>query len=334
MSYEIVYNSDVVLSNNSDLTAYCIFYDRVLLPYTSPTADECLEFSRPIGSKSAPVLSAFALSGLIYQDEEGNNRAMEEDVQQWEQENISLFRENVISRLDPPTVEIFSHLETGIELPSAFHSLLRRANAELNSYDSTEERFYFRQDQVTHLLRTDIALPQVFLTASKQPSREILKACEAKQIFTYFLPKTNALRVDQILEVREKVKSTREGFSFHLQKLSKDVESQLKGSESLEEIMRFSRNVIETQLIPDYKEYVRQLSAERAGFWGKVLDSTTKLLQIDAAPWTPKFYGELMKVLGLSILTPISERKQNLSNASQAYQFMYAIEKQLALQRP
>lgn len=87
--------------------------------------------------------------------------------------------------------------------------------------------------------------------------------------------------------------------------------------------------MIETKLIPDYREYVRQLRAEKAGFWGKVLDPVTKILQIDAAPWTPKFYGEFIRSLGFGALAAASEKKSRLSNASQAYQFMHNVEKHL-----
>ncbi|WP_168788682.1 hypothetical protein [Paraburkholderia aromaticivorans] len=190
-------------------------------------------------------------------------------------------------------------------------------------------RLVLRQDVVLHLSRTDIKHPQIFLATSKHPAREVLKACEAESVFTYLLPRISLAHPDQILQVREKVKDTREGFSMHLQKLTEGLESKLKGGEQMDEIRRFAQSTIETKLIPDYREYVRQLLAEKAGFWGKILDPTSKLLQIDAAPWTPKFYGEFIKALGFTALAATSEKKQRLSNASQVYQFMHSVEKSL-----
>ena len=268
------------------------------------------------------------VAGLKYENAQGKINDLADDVQRWERLNNVLFREGVLSRLGPPvdspSLESF---EIGMNLPPAFYSLLRHAHAGVRSGTGQGEIHTFRADHVAHFLRTDITQPQIFLTASSRPTREIFKACEAKALFAYILPKTEGLLPEQILEVRAKVKDTREGFSLHLQKLSKDVEARLKGDDSLDGILEFSRSVIETQLIPDYREFVRQLSAERAGFWSKVLDAGSKALQIDAAPWTPKFYGELMKALGLTALVAQSEKKQRLTNVSQAYQFMYQVQR-------
>ena len=57
-----------------------------------------------------------------------------------------------------------------------------------------------------------------------------------------------------------------------------------------------------------------------------MLDSTAKVFQIEAAPWTPKFYGEFLKAIGVAILTTTAERKEKLSNRSQAYHFMRLVE--------
>jgi hypothetical protein len=199
----------------------------------------------------------------------------------------------------------------------------------MSSQGGETEYFYYRQDVVSHLLRRDITQPQIFVSKTAQPVREILKACQAESIFRYLLPRLALVQSDQILEVRRKVKDTREGFSMHLQKLSEGIESKLKGGESLDEIRLLAQSVIETKLIPDYLEFVRQIHAEKAGFWGKILAPIPEILQIDAAPWTPKFYGSLLKSLGLTFLASEAEQKQRLTNASQAYQFMHSAEKSL-----
>jgi len=58
-----------------------------------------------------------------------------------------------------------------------------------------------------------------------------------------------------------------------------------------------------------------------------VLDAFGKLAEIDAAPWTPKFYGSLLKALGMTFITTASEQKDRLSNRYQAFKFMQEIEK-------
>jgi hypothetical protein len=331
MSYDVVYNSDVVLSGNADLATYCIFYDRVLLPHTSEkTVANMLQFTRQNGSDRAPALSAFEVSDLVY-GHDRRSRLVGEDIIAWEEQYRVLFDEGVLSRL-PTTAEDIdwdNQIQSGTPLTPALANLLRMTKGELSARNREYEYFYFRQDVVSHLLRTDITQPQIFVSRTIQPVREILNACEAECAFRYILPQLALVEPDQILEVRRKVKDTREGFSMHLQKLSENIESKLKGGEGLDEIRRLAQSVIETKLIPDYKEYVRQIGAEKAGFWKKVLGPAARILQIDAAPWTPKFYGDFMKSLGLTFLEAESEKKQRRSNASQAYQFMHSAQTHL-----
>jgi hypothetical protein len=144
--------------------------------------------------------------------------------------------------------------------------------------------------------------------------------------FRFVLPRVGELNPEQILEVRNLVKDTREGFSMHLQSLSADVEKQVKEGVSLQEVSDAAESVVETQLIPLFVEYRRQLAAKGGGFWRKVLDPLGRLVQIDAAPWTPRFYGELLRALGVTILTGIEERQERLSNKVQAFQFMKTID--------
>jgi hypothetical protein len=83
---------------------------------------------------------------------------------------------------------------------------------------------------------------------------------------------------------------------------------------------------LETDLIPDYKEFRRQLEAEQAGKIKKVLDVAGKIMEIDAAPWTPKFWGLLLKAFGMSAIETAADQKQRLSNHYQAYELMREVE--------
>jgi hypothetical protein len=113
---------------------------------------------------------------------------------------------------------------------------------------------------------------------------------------------------------------------MHLQSLSGEVEKRIKGGESLKEISAYAEGIAETQLIPAFSEYRRQLAAKRAGFWGKVLDPLGKIEQIDATPCTPKFWGELLRALGFTLLTGVGEQQDRFSNITQAFQFMKTID--------
>jgi hypothetical protein len=186
---------------------------------------------------------------------------------------------------------------------------------------------YIARDLITHLIRNDIDMPQIFTSVKGQPiGREILVALEAEATFKYLLPKLHIFHPTQILELREKVEATREGFTMHLWKLSKGLEEHAKDGTSVLEIADFARNLIETDLLPDYREFRRQLAALNAGKWNKFLDAAGKIIEIDAAPWTPKFYGLLLRALGLSVITAASEQQDSLSNKYQAFKFMSDVE--------
>ena len=109
---------------------------------------------------------------------------------------------------------------------------------------------------------------------------------------------------------------------MHLWKLSKGLEEHCKEDVPVREIARFANNLIETELIPDFKEFRRQLEARGAGKWDKVLDAAGKVAEIDAAPWTPKFWALLLKAMGITIVRSVAEKEDTLSNKYQAFKFM------------
>ncbi len=113
---------------------------------------------------------------------------------------------------------------------------------------------------------------------------------------------------------------------MHLWKLSKGLQEQAKDGTSLADISRSAEDLIKTELIPDYREFQRQLESIRSERWGKVLDAAGRVAEIDAAPWTPKFWALVLKAIGMTALTADSERKEALSNRYQAFQFMSYVE--------
>lgn len=185
---------------------------------------------------------------------------------------------------------------------------------------------YVSDDLVIHLLRTDIEAPQIFTALNGKPGRDILVALEAEATFSYLLPKLHLYHPVQILELREKVAGTREGFTMHLLKLSKGLEERAKENTSIKEIARFADDLIKTELIPDFVEFRRQLKAMEAGRWSKVLDAAGRVAEVDAAPWTPRFWALLLRALGITVVTSGAELKETLSNQYQAFKFMSELE--------
>ncbi len=110
-----------------------------------------------------------------------------------------------------------------------------------------------------------------------------------------------------------------------MQQLSAGIQERADGGADIEEIRKYSQSVVETQLIPDYYEFKRQLRPERLGVAGRVLDVAGRISEIDSAFWTPKFYGDFVKAIGAGVLGELSG-KDGLTNKAQAYKFIRTLE--------
>lgn len=335
------YNSGLIIWDPAYLATLCVFYDQVLLPASGRVAasgahssDSLLAFSRPIDSAQqylcedvSHVVRGPACTPL----QKGNPKLVQfaRLVPEWDDENRVLFDHYVLRRLDPEPSPSLT-LETDVQWQQVTPHLLDldfalRSKGQKEGEEETESILIW-EDLARHLLRADVRAPRIFVGRTGEHNRAALNTLLAHSVFSLLLPKLSALQPDQIVDVRNKVTCSREGFSMHLQALSADVEARIEDGDSLSDVARYAQSVAETKLLPFYAEWKRQLAAERAGFWGQVLDTTSKALEIDAAPWTPQFYGELLKALGFVMLKGIAERKGRLTNESQAYQFMREIE--------
>jgi hypothetical protein len=329
-SLDITYSSDVMISDSEELASLAIFYDRVFLPAaTADSTRNFIEFER--FQDGVLRISASEISGLDVETPQGSVQ-MEELVIRWEHQNRDLFVERVLIRLpepQEPADRLKEWLERGQTISMSFGDLVRYRGA-LPGPGGPDSRFvYIRQDHLRHLLRSDLVGPAVF-AGPNESQREVLKALQALHTFRYLVPCVGTLPPEEILTLREKLSDTREGFAMHLQTLSADVEARIAGGEDINDLSRYAQAVIETKLIPDYYEFKRQLSAERSGFWLKVIEATRKVFEVEVPPWTPKFYGEVLAALGVSFLVSTEARRESLSNRSQAFQFMHKIDEAVA----
>lgn len=332
MQYEVVYNSDLIIVDRDVLSTMCVFYDKVYLPNTKEDS-RGLFIELSVNNKRLPTgVAACSIEGLSFKDETGRMLTGSAEILQWEESVKVLFDESVLQRLGPPKDGPL-RVEQIENVPLAALSLaISSARTPLRAFVyegkpvKADRCIYLRQDHALHFARPDVDLPGVYV-AWKGTSREIMKAVQAEAIFTYLLPALSQLYPEEILAVREKVKDTREGFSMHLQKLSKAIERQLKNEASVPEMSNYARSVVETELIPDYREFVRQLSAEKAGFWSKVLNKVKSLFEIDSPPWSLKFLADLATKLGFTALQTVQSRKDQLSNKSQTFHFMRTLER-------
>lgn len=327
----VVYNSGLCVWNRGILSTLCVFYDEVLLPFSDSPSDFLsaeYEYKGDGFPQRTTIINPFDSNhqSFIHKDLSQIEKS-KISVVKWDELNKPLFSEGVLNRLFKPpfqgTIKVSprdwkSIRPSLINVEERFVGFIetRPLEGEVVSFEIV------RKDLIIHLLRNDVFAPGIFFNKNQETDREILKSLMASSVFKILLPNLERLHPEEILEVRNKVAATREGFSLHLQSLSAEVEKRIKEGDQLKDITRYATSVIETQLIPDYYEFKRQLSAERSGFWCNVLDKFSKVAEISSAPWTPAFYAELLKALGFSFLTGISEHKRLLSNRSQAFQFL------------
>ena len=301
----IVYGSDLIVRDPAELTALCLFYDKIRLPYSRR---EQIWTSDP-----PPEESVFGKMLESY-----------EPIQAWENEHTLLFTEGVLERLNRQTFPNLSREEPDTWGNEQWASILR-AQKKLGP---TESLIGVAFDLGIHLCRSDLKVPQIHSEQSDDLiPREVFKAALAQSTFSYLLPVTTALEPDEILSVREKIKDNREGFSMHLQKLSAMVEGRVDAGDSHEDIATYAQSVIETELIPDYKVFLRQLQAhDKARTANKVLAPLRKVLEIESPVTSIKFWAELAKTLGFDVLKGIAD-DESYTNKNQALQFMRKVDK-------
>jgi hypothetical protein len=341
----VVYSSGLFIHDESLISTLSVLYERVYLPSllgeypADPDTDERHDASeiecRPDLLEVDDIEAEFGQPEM---------RALLENhpylvefynaANAWKSAHSLLFSESVLVRLPSYEEHLFGRLgENEYDDPSwglfeaVLEKFIRTKTKKIARHASTLEKaeVAFVIDLTSHALREDVHLPRIF-DQSQLPNRSALVALEATTAFQYLVPKLNRLKTDEILELRRKVKDTREGFTMHLQKLSKGLDGMLKAGEKPEDLKGYAQNIVETDLIPDYKEFRRQLEAEQAGKIKKVLDVSGKLMEIDAAPWTPKFWGMLLKALGMSAIETAANQKERLTNRYQAYEFMKEVE--------
>jgi len=284
-----------------------------MLPYTAANG-RVLRMVKKKGKFGLPANAGWLEVSEI---QEPVQPIIDEDTAAWDERHRILFDEGVFERLHK--VEGRTSGQTRLKDLSLLFLRSRSTRVTLND----ENDIFIPAALIDNLERDDLDLPSIFTIRQGSSRREIFKAAEALHTFKYLMPGLNRLHPEEILEIRLKVKHLREGFSLHLQRLSAKVESALQEDSGWEEISRIARNVIETELIPDYHEFRRLLTARRIGFWARIFNLAGQIIQINALPWKPAFWSRLPMTLGGLVAGEIKEEKERFSNANLAYRFMH-----------
>lgn len=305
LEHAITYSSDLIIRDSATLASLCVFFDNTYLPHLP--SEHAGILLRVYEHDTEPEVDIIDLPSAG------------EYLHHWDESHRSLFNESVLTRLPAvkQNVEVDrTSLQTILnDLSPNIHGLSRRL---------------YLLARVVHHLRPDQRAPHLIDSVCETPTREGYKWLLAHEAFSYMIPSLNALTPEQILEVRDKVADTREGFAMHLQKLSREVEQHTSAGDSIDSVKQHARSTIETDLIPDFTEFRRQLSAERMGFWAKLLDVASKglrlLIPVARADLADSGFTTLCAIMALT-----GERKkaQN-TNVRLAYRFLDKVSSEVA----
>jgi hypothetical protein len=147
-----------------------------------------------------------------------------------------------------------------------------------------------------------------------------LTALLGKSLFSYQFPHLEWLPTEEILELRELVSKEKEGFVAYLNSLTDELERYSKDGPGWEEAAALK--MFERKVAPQFLEFKRSLESKSAGFWGKAWQAGSKFMQVDAAPWTPKFYWALFEAIAGTIAERGKFKEQCKTNVGQAFQYL------------
>ncbi|QDT35378.1 hypothetical protein [Thalassoglobus polymorphus] len=297
LKHALTYSSDLIIRDPGILSSLCVFFDNIYLPHL-PTEHAGL-FLRVTEAGSDPDVDLCDLpSAGEYHHE-------------WDKSHELLFANSVLARLPP--------VARDVEIDD---QALRTIINELQPNVSGFSRRLYLLTRVVHHLRPDQLAPHVIDSGTEIPTRDGYKWLMAHEAFSYLIPSLTDLSAEQILQVRDTVADTREGFAMHLQQLSREVERRVSAGDPVETIKRHARSVIDTDLVPDFVEFHRQLSANRAGFLGKLLDMAAKSIKLLVPATRPDFAASGFTTLSAIMAATADERKARNTNVAQAFQFL------------
>lgn len=302
----IVYSSDLQIDDPELLTTLSVFYDKVYLPYPyncDPDAEPLIGMMNIL--KREVLLEEEDVGGYI----------------SWKNRHKVLFDSGTFELL-PPSVNRNSPNWT----EQQEKQLLRILGA---AYGDEEKRlapakpknFRNLMARAVHAALTKKPCAEFFGTNSTSALAGLI----VHPLFRYKLPRLGELSGDQILELRNLVKDSREGFIDYIFELTDDLESRLKGDNHAQ--LDTAGKLVERRLLPRYNEYRRQLDSNNAKFGSKLLALGAKAMQIDASPLTPKFYGQLYEILFNALGGAAAVDAKHKTNASQAFQYISKLER-------
>jgi hypothetical protein len=345
--------SSGVFPAHSVLSTLAVFYDEVWLPYPYgfdwngvkfwserydlEAAAKLRRHSRfeselSPGIEDPPVLIKGELLGWgDTRDPSSELMVARHNWKRLQDEYDLLFEHGIIRTLPPP-------ISSAEEVPEGF----RQALVQRLGYP-TKQKYIVAEDVISghvalaiHALYSHKPSPELFISASRLYPRHRLDQINdtttinlagmvAESLFSFLVPRLGDLHPEEILEVREYLKDTKQGFTYYIFEQLDAVEDRLTSGD-FSDIREAAEKTVERNILPKYTEMRRQLEAKQTGFWSNVLAAGAKFLQIDATPWTPKFYGQIIELFFGPLARTAEAEAEALSNANQAFQYLAKLE--------
>lgn len=177
-----------------------------------------------------------------------------------------------------------------------------------------------------HRLDAKKTHPELFISDSDDRTTVQLAGILNNAILACRIPMLSTLNADQILSLRTRVKDVKQGYRQYLNQLTDELEKRIDLAKPDE--LNTARKLAERKVIPEYENYVRHLKDAEMSVGAKLLQAGSKFLQVDAAPWTPKFWGAILEFFSTVISSKAEEnRAAYLSNEKQAFHYLATVVK-------
>ena len=284
-----------------EMSTLAVFYDKVWLPYTGKlNLDGTVDFM----AEDSGLQETVRFPQEQYEE-------VEQARSQWE----SLFRQDILQILPAPCDDLATSLIVqGVTIETG--SLEARNEFAINALSS-------------HLARSHKLYPEIFVSDPSDTRTSRLAGFLVRSLFDYKVPQLQALNAEQILEVRDYLKDTKEGFAYYINEMTDDVEKRIQ-EHNLSDI-EAAQKTFERKILPQYAEFQRKLAAKKWGLWSKVAAVGGTFLLVSTAEWSLPFLGAIAQMCGFSLSEFAKSEQENfLTNKSQAFHYLAKLESKVS----
>jgi hypothetical protein len=305
------------------LATLCVFYDKIYLPYPyAIDRDSVLQWKeeqtgREIGHTSQIVADA------------------REHFAEWKTRFEQLFSEGVLEFLPPPFIkneDVPYNFNTRILNAMEDKCIDQKAVAE-GQVAFAIHALYGARPAPEYCVMSGFSGSQanfpefISSTPSGESNTDYYARLLAKRLFRHELPVLKAIHPEQILEASNKLTDYRAGLADYIYQMTDDVESRIQQGQSAPEIA--AEETFLQKMRPQYRELQRLIDSECKGYLYELIDRSGQFLQVDAGPWSPRFWGALLELVFGSLGESEEVRRQLRTNQGQAVQFCAGLRKRL-----